>query len=102
MPTWQCGITIRTVDLTKETQQRDPSDEATVPAQMPEVFTCESACIYNTNGKSVGMLTVERLQTLLKAYEAAKKARKQTTIRPPVQDTATEITGLLSCQKAPS
>eukprot|EP00983_Pelagomonas_calceolata_P014046 449911-Pelagomonas_calceolata.AAC.2 len=44
MPTWQCEIIIRTVDRLKETHQRDSSDEATVPAQMPEVFTCEFTC----------------------------------------------------------
>eukprot|EP00983_Pelagomonas_calceolata_P023389 736764-Pelagomonas_calceolata.AAC.1 len=67
---------------------------------MPEVFTRESACTYNTNGKCVGMLTIERLQTLLEAYEAAKKADMHTTIQPPVQDAATEIMGLLSRQKS--
>eukprot|EP00983_Pelagomonas_calceolata_P037908 1136589-Pelagomonas_calceolata.AAC.2 len=100
MPTWKCEIIIRTVELLKQTQQRDPYDEATVPAQMPELFTCESAFIYNTNGKCVGMLTIERLQSLLEAYEAAKKAGKHTTIQPPVQSTATEIMGLLARQKA--
>eukprot|EP00983_Pelagomonas_calceolata_P000111 3191-Pelagomonas_calceolata.AAC.1 len=86
--------------------QRDPSDEAAVPAQMPEVFTCESACIYNhyryhifshmmcdRNGKCVSVLTIERLQTFLEAYEATKKAGMHTTIQPPVQDTATESIG---------
>eukprot|EP00983_Pelagomonas_calceolata_P030142 944422-Pelagomonas_calceolata.AAC.1 len=91
---------MRTVDLVKETQQRDPSDEIAVSAQMPEAFSCEPACINNTNGKCVGMLTIERLQTLLEAYEAAKRAGMHTTIQPPVQDTATEIMGLLSRQKA--
>eukprot|EP00983_Pelagomonas_calceolata_P019138 602046-Pelagomonas_calceolata.AAC.1 len=67
----------------KETRLRDTSDETAVPAQMPEVFTLGSACIYNTNDKCVGMLTIERLQTLLKAYGAAKKAGIHTTIQPP-------------------
>eukprot|EP00983_Pelagomonas_calceolata_P026950 847017-Pelagomonas_calceolata.AAC.1 len=44
--------------------------------------------------------TIERLQTLLEAYGASKRAGKQGTIQPPVQDTATEIMGLLSSQKA--
>eukprot|EP00983_Pelagomonas_calceolata_P049395 1141504-Pelagomonas_calceolata.AAC.1 len=100
MPTWKCEINIRTVDLMKEPLQRDPSDQAAAPIQIPEVFTCESACIFNTNGTCVGMLIIERLQTLLEAYEAAKKAGKHDTIQPPVQDTATEIMGLLSRQKA--
>eukprot|EP00983_Pelagomonas_calceolata_P054228 1143620-Pelagomonas_calceolata.AAC.2 len=100
MPTWQCEIIVRTVDLMKEIQQRDPTDQATVPTHMPQVFTCEAACIYNTNGKCIGMVTTERLQTLLEAYEAAKKAGMHATIQPHVQESATEIMGLLSRQKA--
>eukprot|EP00983_Pelagomonas_calceolata_P011754 378357-Pelagomonas_calceolata.AAC.1 len=46
------------------------------------------------------MLTVDRLKTLLEAYEAARKAGVHTTIQTPVQDPATEIMGLLSRQKA--
>eukprot|EP00983_Pelagomonas_calceolata_P018771 589655-Pelagomonas_calceolata.AAC.1 len=80
----------------REIQQRDPSDQATVPTHMPQVFTCEAACTYNTNGKCIGMLTMKRLQTLLEAYEAAKMAGMHTTIQPPVQDTTTEIMELLS------
>ena len=55
---------------------------------------------YNANGKCMGMLTLERLRTLLEAYEAAKRAGIHDTIQPPVQDSATEIMGLLSRQKA--
>eukprot|EP00983_Pelagomonas_calceolata_P019562 615740-Pelagomonas_calceolata.AAC.1 len=67
---------------------------------MPEVTTSECARIYNTHGKCVGMLTVDRLKTLLEAYEAARKAGIHATMQPPVQDPATEIMGLLSRQKA--
>eukprot|EP00983_Pelagomonas_calceolata_P066635 1149138-Pelagomonas_calceolata.AAC.2 len=90
---------IRTVELVKESLQRDPVD-FTVPVQMPEVITYESGCIYETNGKCVGMLTFERLRTLLEAYEAAKKAGKHAIIKPRVQDTATKTMGLLPRQKA--
>eukprot|EP00983_Pelagomonas_calceolata_P013396 428722-Pelagomonas_calceolata.AAC.1 len=41
------------------------------------------------------MLTVDRLKTLLKAFEAARRAGSHATIKPPVQDSATEIMGLL-------
>eukprot|EP00983_Pelagomonas_calceolata_P019924 629472-Pelagomonas_calceolata.AAC.1 len=70
---------------------------------MPEVITSECACIYNAHDKCVGMLTIDRLQTLpavLEDFEAAKKAGIHATIQPPIQDTATEIMGLLSRQKA--
>eukprot|EP00983_Pelagomonas_calceolata_P033349 1044102-Pelagomonas_calceolata.AAC.1 len=46
------------------------------------------------------MLTIDRLQTLLEAFESAKKAGIHTTIQPSVKDTANEIMGLLSRQKA--
>eukprot|EP00983_Pelagomonas_calceolata_P069059 1150209-Pelagomonas_calceolata.AAC.2 len=82
---------LRSVDLMKETLQRDPSDEVAIPAQMPEVTTPVCACIYNANGKCAGMLNVDRLKTLLEAYEAARKAGIHATIQPPVQDFATEI-----------
>eukprot|EP00983_Pelagomonas_calceolata_P029635 928234-Pelagomonas_calceolata.AAC.1 len=100
MPTWQCDIIIRSVDLMKEglRLQPDTSDEVAMPA--PEVITSECACIYNTNGKCVGMLIVDGLKTLLEAFEAARGAGIHATIQPPVQDPATEITRLLSCQKA--
>eukprot|EP00983_Pelagomonas_calceolata_P018225 571080-Pelagomonas_calceolata.AAC.1 len=44
MPTWQCEIIIRTVDLMKKTLQPDTSDEVTMLTQMPEVITSECAC----------------------------------------------------------
>eukprot|EP00983_Pelagomonas_calceolata_P005334 173830-Pelagomonas_calceolata.AAC.1 len=69
--------------MMKESLQPDTSDEVTMPAQMPEVITSGYACIYNAHGKCVGMLTVDRLQTLLEAYEAAKKAGIHATIQPP-------------------
>eukprot|EP00983_Pelagomonas_calceolata_P078729 1154354-Pelagomonas_calceolata.AAC.3 len=82
----------------KETLQSNTSDEVAMPAQMPEVTTSECAHNYNANGKCVGMLIVDRLRTLLEAYEAARKAGIHATIQPPVQNSATEIMGLLSRQ----
>eukprot|EP00983_Pelagomonas_calceolata_P071378 1151197-Pelagomonas_calceolata.AAC.1 len=67
MPTWQCDIIIRSVDLMKDSLHPDRPDEVAMPAQMPGVTTSECACFYNTNGKCVGMLTVDRLKTLLEA-----------------------------------
>eukprot|EP00983_Pelagomonas_calceolata_P015812 501244-Pelagomonas_calceolata.AAC.1 len=69
----------------KESLQPDKSDEVAMPAQMPEC---------------VGMLTVDKLKTLLEAFGAARKAGIHATTEPPVQDPATEIMGLLSSQKA--
>eukprot|EP00983_Pelagomonas_calceolata_P042492 1138527-Pelagomonas_calceolata.AAC.1 len=52
------------------------------------------------NGKCVGVFTVDRLKTLLKAFGAARRAGIHATIQPPLQDSATEIMGLLYRQKA--
>eukprot|EP00983_Pelagomonas_calceolata_P053432 1143289-Pelagomonas_calceolata.AAC.1 len=46
--------------------------------------------------KCVGMLPVGRLKTLLEAFEAARRAGIHATNQPPVQDSTTEIVGLLS------
>eukprot|EP00983_Pelagomonas_calceolata_P119687 1160629-Pelagomonas_calceolata.AAC.3 len=65
---------IRTVGLIKENLQGDPSDKATVPAHVPEIF-----------------------EALLKA---SNEAGKRDTIQPPIQDTATETINLPSHQMA--
>ena len=83
MPTWKCDIIIRSVDLMK-CLHPDACDEAAMLAKIPEVTTSECACIYSTNGKCVGMLTIDRLK-ILEAYEASKKAGFHDTIQPPVQ-----------------
>eukprot|EP00200_Dunaliella_tertiolecta_P001716 CAMPEP_0202342746 /NCGR_PEP_ID=MMETSP1126-20121109/3179_1 /ASSEMBLY_ACC=CAM_ASM_000457 /TAXON_ID=3047 /ORGANISM="Dunaliella tertiolecta, Strain CCMP1320" /LENGTH=317 /DNA_ID=CAMNT_0048933747 /DNA_START=196 /DNA_END=1149 /DNA_ORIENTATION=- len=100
LPTWQCEIIVRPVDLMKEFQKSDPSREASIPVEMPSFSTYEAACIYNTFGKCVGMLTTERLSTLTEAYEAAKQAGLHNTLQPPVQVMATEIMGLLQRLKS--
>eukprot|EP00983_Pelagomonas_calceolata_P008108 263316-Pelagomonas_calceolata.AAC.1 len=84
----------------KKTLQPDTSDEVAMLAQVPEVTTSECACIYNANGNCVGMFNVDRFKTLVQAYEAARKEGIHAKIHPPVQGSATEIMGLLSCQKA--
>eukprot|EP00983_Pelagomonas_calceolata_P066970 1149300-Pelagomonas_calceolata.AAC.2 len=75
----------------KETQKPDAGSEARVPVETASFSTYEAACIYNTIGKCVDMLTAEKLSTLTEAYKAAKQAGLHSTLQPPVQDTATEI-----------
>eukprot|EP00983_Pelagomonas_calceolata_P028254 884893-Pelagomonas_calceolata.AAC.1 len=67
----------------KEILHPDTCDEVAMPAQMPGITTSECTCVYNTNGKCMGMLTVDRLRTLLESYKAAKKAGIHDTIQPP-------------------
>ena len=38
---------------------------------LPEVYTATVACIYNVDGKCKGVLTPERLNILLRAFEKA-------------------------------
>ena len=101
LPTWQCEIIVRLVDLMKNTQEPNTTEEISLPIPLPEAITCEAACIYNIDGKCAGMLSKQRLTTLLDAYNAAKAAGIHNLIQPPVQDPATEMMGLLQRQKAP-
>jgi len=68
---------------------------------MPVLHTCklEAACIYTIDGKCTGMFTTERLSILLECYNAAKAVGLH-MIQLPVQDSATEIMGLLQRLKS--
>jgi hypothetical protein len=46
---------------------RFPSDDPI----LPEMYTVTVACIYNVDGKCKGVLTPERLNILLRAFEKA-------------------------------
>ena len=67
--------------------------------QIPEHITCQAACVYNIHGKCTGMLSLERLNILLHAYNQTKWIDLHSTTQPPVQDAATEIVGLLQRYK---
>jgi hypothetical protein len=50
---------------------------------LPEVYTATVACIYNVDGKCKGMLTPERFNILLRAFEMAKYSGLHDNIHPP-------------------
>jgi hypothetical protein len=84
----------------KAAQEPVTSQGDQLPLDLPETITYECACIYNIDGKCMGMLAKERLSALLAAYDTAKEAGWHNTIHPCVQDPATEIMGLLQRAKA--
>ena len=71
----------RTIDL-MEYQEKStlssPDD-----TMLPEVYNDTVACIYNVDGKRKGMLTPERLNTLRKAFDRAKRSGLHNDVQPP-------------------
>jgi hypothetical protein len=63
-PTWKCEIWVRDVDLLKPGSNKDSEGEP----KIPEHITCQAACTYDIYGKCTGMLSLERLNILLHAY----------------------------------
>jgi len=94
-PTWKCDIWVRDVDKLKPGSNKDSEGEP----KIPEHITCQAACAYNIYGKCTGMLSLERLNILLHAYNQSKRIGLHSTTQPPVQDAATEIVGLLQRYK---
>jgi len=94
-PTWKCEIWMRDVDLQKPGSNKDSE----VKPKIPEHKTCQAACAYDIHGKCTGMLSLERINILLHAYNQTKRINLHSTTQPPVQDAATEIVGLLQRYK---
>jgi len=65
---------------------------------LPEVYINTVACIYNVDGKCKGMLTLERLHILQKAFEKAKCSGLHSHIKPPPIRFASELIGLIACK----
>jgi len=83
-PTRKCEIGVRDVDLIKPGSHKDSEGEPKILKHI----TCQAACVYDIHSKCSGMLSLERLNILLRAYNQSKW-----------QDAATEIVGLLQRYK---
>ena len=90
-PTWKCEIWVRGVDLIRPGFNKDSEDEI----KIPEHITCQAACAHDIYGKCTGMLSLERLNIWLHAYNQTKQFDLHNTTQPSVQDAATKIVGLL-------
>jgi len=55
---------VRDVDLQMPGSNKDPEGKL----KIPEHITCQAACVYDIYGKCTGMLSLERLNILLHAY----------------------------------
>ena len=67
--TWKCEIWVRDVDLQEPGSNKDSEGKP----KIPEHITCQAACAYDIYGKYTGMLSLERLNILLHAYNQTKK-----------------------------
>ena len=90
-PTNKCEIWIRCIDLMQPGSNKHPDGQP----KLPHVISTQASCIYDTAGKCTGIITLEHLQILLRAYNKAKQDGLHESIQPPVQNEATEIMGLL-------
>jgi hypothetical protein len=77
-PTWKCEIWVRDVDLLKPGSNKDSEGEP----KIPEHITCQAACAYDIYGKCTGMLSLERLNILLHAYNQSKRIGLHSTTQP--------------------
>eukprot|EP00983_Pelagomonas_calceolata_P084543 1156377-Pelagomonas_calceolata.AAC.1 len=73
-----------------------PSTPSIPPLVLPEVYTLQVACIYGTDGKCKGMLTLERINILHTAFDRAKHNGMHDTIQPHHKSFASELMGLFS------
>eukprot|EP00983_Pelagomonas_calceolata_P086342 1156740-Pelagomonas_calceolata.AAC.2 len=65
-----------------DTGIQSPHPRAPPPLTPPEIYKSCMACIYNTQGKCVGMITSSRFQILYKAFYRAKLAGLHEAITP--------------------
>ena len=63
---------------------------------IPKVYTDTVACTYNVDGKCKGMLTLERLNLLRKAFHRAKCSGLHDNVQPPPISCASELVGLIA------
>ena len=103
-PTGHYKVWIRTVDLVRLkddiAQNKLPLINATHKASLPELYEARAACIYNPDGKCIGMMTPERFRLLRERFHEAQKNGSHKVMSSPVQCLASEIAGLLQGHQA--
>eukprot|EP00983_Pelagomonas_calceolata_P070314 1150743-Pelagomonas_calceolata.AAC.4 len=99
-PTSSCRFWIQEIDLVKHNPKPPPKQTpagtvthtppsttvvgSTTPTLiLPEIYRPRVACIYNTDGKCVGMMTPDRFDVLHKAFHKAKALGLHSNICPP-------------------
>ena len=85
---------ITTIDLMKS-EKKDTLSSPDDPV-LPEVYSDTIACIYNVDGRRKGMLTLERLNILRKAFHRANCSGLHDYVRPPPINFASELVGLIA------
>jgi hypothetical protein len=107
-PTGSCEYWLREVDLVKYMDQQPPHTASSdigshnnfsptpSPLILPEIYTAHMACIYNTQGKCVGMLSPNRFQILYRDFYGAKLAGMHEKISAAPGSFTTELQGFPS------
>ncbi len=98
-PTGSCEFWIRNVDLVSYKPRptiEQPSQNTNLPPLiLPEICSSRVACIYSTDIKCQGMMTLERLNILHAAIHTAKLKCVHNNIKPAPKSFASELLGLL-------
>eukprot|EP00952_Eustigmatos_sp_NYUAD-ZCMA_P011610 47085-Eustigmatos_ZCMA.PRE.1 len=100
MRTGQCEVWVRKVELVKKSNTYAPVIRNVHISQhnaatFPHVNVVKAACIYNPEGKCVGMMTPERLHLLEQCFQYAQSSGLHIEMVPPVHSFASELVGLL-------
>eukprot|EP00983_Pelagomonas_calceolata_P048377 1141025-Pelagomonas_calceolata.AAC.7 len=103
-----CEFWILEIDLVKYNPKRPPNqtppDTAThTPPPtfpptliLPEIYRSRVACIYNTDGKCVGMMTSDCFDVLYKAFHKATTLGLYSNVYPPPASFASELMRFLA------
>ena len=99
-PTGSCEFWTHDVDLVKH-KPKATTEQPTLhthppPLILPEIYTSRVACIYSTDGKCMGMISPERLDTLHMAFHTANFLGLHNNITPVPGSFASELLGLLA------
>jgi len=103
-PTGSCEFWLHEIDLVKYKDEQAPPDtdphnqslRPPPPLTLPEIYKAHMACIYNTQGKCVGMISPNRFHILYRAFYRAKLDGMHDKIKPAPASLASELQGLLS------
>eukprot|EP00983_Pelagomonas_calceolata_P128302 1161498-Pelagomonas_calceolata.AAC.3 len=103
-----CEFWLHDIDLVKykanqspnqtslNTESHSPHTYAPPSLILPEIYKSHMACIYNTQGKCIGMISPIHFQILYRAFYNAKLAGLHEAITPARTSFAPELQGLLA------
>ena len=99
--TGQCEVWVRDVEVVHIKDAHQPTNRSDRisphnPASFPTTQMVKAACVYNPEGKCIGMMTPERMHLLKSCFDDAQAQGMHAGMTPPVHTFASELAGLLS------